>query len=94
MTRFFDVQCNHGLIHLLLSFTTTGSGQTHKEQSGPKPGGFWQYRDWRIGFLSVFHVLYESWAALNPESANDTGVDEEDEWMNTMDIQLVYRCVF
>jgi hypothetical protein len=49
-----------------------------------------QYRDWRVGFLSVFHVLYESWVALNPESVHSAGVDDkDDEWMNTMDIQLV-----
>ena len=42
------------------------------------------YRDFRIGFLSVFHTVYEGWVAQN---------DIEDwmpEWMNQMDIQLTY----
>ena len=38
-----------------------------------------QYRDWRVGFLSVFHVLYESWVALNPESVHSAGVDDKDD---------------
>ena len=48
------------------------------------------YGGYRIGFLSVFHVLYESWVAQNPEGANNTGLDEESEWMNTMDVQLTF----
>ena len=48
------------------------------------------YREFRIGFLSVFHVLYESWSAVNPTAAAELTIDGPDEWMNTMDIQLVY----
>ena len=42
------------------------------------------YRDFRIGFLSVFHTLNESWIAQNQ-------IEEwMPEWMNQMDIQLTY----
>ena len=42
------------------------------------------YRDYRIGFLSIFHTLNESWIAQNQ-------VEEwMPEWMNRMDIQLTY----
>ena len=33
-------------------------------------------------------MLYESWTAQNPEAAAALTIDGEDEWMNTMDIQL------
>ena len=42
------------------------------------------YRDYRIGFLSVFHTLNESWIAQNRIE------DWMPEWMNRMDIQLTY----
>ena len=42
------------------------------------------YRDYRIGFLSVFHTLNESWIAQNQIE------DWMPEWMNRMDIQLTY----
>ena len=42
------------------------------------------YRDFRIGFLSVFHTLYERWIAENEIE------DWMPEWMNQMDIQLTY----
>ena len=42
------------------------------------------YRDFRIGFLSVFHTLYEGWVAQNRIE------DWMPEWMNQMDIQLTY----
>jgi len=42
------------------------------------------YRDFRIGFLSVFHTLYEGWIARNQ-------IEEwMPEWMNRMDVQLTY----
>jgi hypothetical protein len=42
------------------------------------------YRDFRIGFLSVFHTLYEGWIAQNQVEG------WMPEWMNKMDIQLTY----
>ena len=42
------------------------------------------YRDFRIGFLSVFHTLYEGWIAQNQIE------DWMPEWMNQMDVQLTY----
>ena len=42
------------------------------------------YRDFRIGFLSVFHTLHEGWIAQNQIE------DWMPEWMNRMDIQLTY----
>ena len=42
------------------------------------------YRDFRIGFLSVFHTLYEGWIAQNQIE------DWMPDWMNQMDIQLTY----
>ena len=42
------------------------------------------YRDFRIGFLSVFHTLYERWIRQNQIE------DWMPEWMNQMDIQLTY----
>ena len=42
------------------------------------------YRDFRIGFLSVFHTLHEGWIAQNQIE------DWMPEWMNQMDIQLTY----
>ena len=42
------------------------------------------YRDFRIGFLSVFHTLYEGWIAQNEIE------DWMPDWMNQMDIQLTY----
>ena len=42
------------------------------------------YRDFRIGFLSVFHTLNEGWIALNQIE------DWMPQWMNQMDIQLTY----
>ena len=42
------------------------------------------YRDFRIGFLSVFHTLHEQWIAQNQIE------DWMPNWMNQMDIQLTY----
>ncbi len=42
------------------------------------------YRDFRIGFLSVFHTQHEGWIAQNQIE------DWMPEWMNQMDIQLTY----
>ena len=42
------------------------------------------YRDFRIGFLSVFHTLYEGWIAQNQIE------NWMPEWMNQMDVQLTY----
>ena len=42
------------------------------------------YRDFRIGFLSVFHTLYEGWIAQNQIE------DWMPAWMNQMDVQLTY----
>ena len=42
------------------------------------------YRDFRIGFLSIFHTLNEGWLARNQ-------IEEwMPEWMNQMDVQLTY----
>ena len=42
------------------------------------------YRDYRIGFLSVFHTLNEQWVAQH-------GIEDwMPEWMNRMDIQLTW----
>ena len=43
-----------------------------------------EYGDYRIGFLSIFHTLNESWIAENQIE------DWMPEWMNQMDIQLTY----
>ncbi len=59
------------------------------EQDPPQDHEFYgmtsmAYRNWRIGFLSVFHTLYEGWIAQNR-------IEEwMPEWMNQMDIQLAY----
>ena len=42
------------------------------------------YRDFRIGFLSVFHTLNEGWIAQNQIEP------WMPEWMNQMDVQLTY----
>jgi hypothetical protein len=59
------------------------------EQDPPQDQEFYgmssmAYRDFRIGFLSVFHTVYEGWLAQN-------SIEEwMPEWMNQMDIQLTY----
>jgi hypothetical protein len=42
------------------------------------------YRNFRIGFLSVFHTLHEGWIAQNQIE------DWMPEWMNRMDVQLTF----
>ena len=43
-----------------------------------------KYRDYRIGFLSMFHTLNEKWVAEN-------GIEDwMPEWTNQMDVQLTY----
>ena len=59
------------------------------EQDPPQDHEFYgmtslEYGDYRIGFLSIFHTLNESWIAENQIE------DWMPEWMNQMDIQLTY----
>ena len=59
------------------------------EQDPPQDHEFYgmtslAYRDYRIGFLSIFHTLNESWIAENQIE------DWMPEWMNRTDIQLTY----
>ena len=59
------------------------------EQDPPQDHEFYgmtslEYGDYRIGFLSIFHTLNESWIV-------EYGIEDwMPEWMNRMDIQLTY----
>ena len=59
------------------------------EQDPPQDHEFYgmsslSWRDYRIGFLSVFHTLYEGWIAQNAIE------DWMPEWMNQCDVQLTW----